>query len=95
MTVAVAVASERKAALADGSASEKEETTSKPRVPSIEVSDCETDDNAASHAIECEGAVGRRSEDRVAGGEGGEEGGLAVGALHRRRAREARRVHVR
>ena len=34
VTVAVAVASERKAALADGSASEKEETTSKPRVPS-------------------------------------------------------------
>ena len=34
VTVAVAVASERKAALVDGSASEKEETTSKPRVPS-------------------------------------------------------------
>ena len=35
VTVAVAVVSERKkAALADGSASEKEETTSKPRVPS-------------------------------------------------------------
>ena len=34
VTVAVAVASERKAALADGWASEKEETTSKPRVPS-------------------------------------------------------------
>ena len=34
VTVAAAVVSERKAALADGSASEKEETTSKPRVPS-------------------------------------------------------------
>ena len=34
VTVAVAVVSERKDALADGSASEKEETTSKPRVPS-------------------------------------------------------------
>mmetsp|Transcript_41961 Transcript_41961/g.138185 ORF Transcript_41961/g.138185 Transcript_41961/m.138185 type:complete len:234 (+) Transcript_41961:90-791(+) len=50
--------------------------------------------------VEAEGAVGRRREDRVAGGERGEGGGRAVGALHRRRARKARRirglpVHVR
>ena len=34
VTVAVAVVSEKKAALADGLASEKEETVSRPRVPS-------------------------------------------------------------
>ena len=94
VTVAVAVVSEMKAALADRSASEKAETTSKPRVPGRKEATV-NQVKPLSPGIESEGAVRRRREDRVAGGEGGEGGGLAVGALHRRRAREARRVRVR
>ena len=91
VTVTVAVASERKAALADGSASEKEEAASKPRVPVL-VSKRVKQVTPLSYDIESERTVSRRGEDRVSGGEGGEGDGLAVGELHRRRAREARRV---